>query len=473
MKKSLYRLVTDIIKADDTISIGELNLLDELCKYYDISEGDMIESTRITLSQAVDVLRGIPAGERTAVEKRVEAIPMSDGEGCSMKESVLVQAVRLAFRSPSARVISMPSTDLPISHTQIIYVENRSAGTANSVLGNDASFDEISGIVRLGGYEIIYIPRFAKHYSDYNDGEKIRRVLSVIAPAQTEEQTANTVAILQHLSTRYFYLNVLRDKLKIPLELGSPAWLIRLADDVVDGRDWANFLCIDVERDVKAQLREFISEVNSRMHEYSIMVNVKRDFRKDFMYTGFYKAILDVLTVKEVNRWGICFRLYGDGAEAFCDPENSKKTVLTIRKGNVEFPVHVSARDAAYYCLLLCASISEEEIVNFNDMSSFRRIQERYELIYQHLSRRSVDGGTDYRRCPDVTAPQTRIPMRSRLCSAIKASRLTEQSLYLPHDRRRGEVYVPLESERIQVMDHCGNVCTFKESVLYRDYYSI
>lgn len=472
MKVSLYRLICDTIKADEFISVEELNLLDKFCKHYGISRKDMIESTEMTLSEAIERLRKLDSSTKSAMLNDISAIPMSDGDGCSQEESMLLQTFSMAFKGEGAKVISMPSTDLPIGMTQIIYVEHKAGGHANTVLDNDSAFEDLYGTVRLGGFELIYIPRFAKHYSEYTDKEDIGRVLSIIAPDQTEEQATNTIAILQHLTTRYFYSSILMGKLQMPLEIEKPIWLIRIADDVVDGKNYANFLCIDVQKDVRGQLKQFVTAVNARMHEYGIIVNAKRDFRNDFMYSGFYKTILDVLTIKDVDRWGIRFRLYGDGADAFCDPLSGKKTVLTIWKGNEEYPIAVSARDAAFYVLLLCASISPEGSVDFYDMKAFGSIQAKYENLYQRLSRRSTDGDSEFKRCPDVTASQTRIPMRSRLSTAIKASPLTEQALYLPQQLGKGKLHVPLEPERIQVMDSSGSIRSLRDSVLYKEYFA-
>ena len=138
---------------------------------------------------------------------------------------------------------------------------------------------------------------------------------------------------------------------------------------------------------------------------------------------------------------------------------------------NQEYPLLISGRDAAFYVLLLCASAVGEGGIDFNDMGAFRKIMSQYEKIYQKLSRRSIDGTSEYQRCPDVTAAQTRIPMKSRLITAIKSSRLTEQSLYMPQDQGRGMLYVPVEPEKVKVITMRG-MTSLKESELYQEYQS-
>jgi hypothetical protein len=200
-------------------------------------------------------------------------------------------------------------------------------------------------------------------------------------------------------------------------------------------------------------------------------VNDRRDSNKDFFYGGFYKSMLDVMAIKEVDRWELRIRTYGDGTEQFKDPETGKKTTISIWKNGEEYPLMISGRDAAFYVLLLCASAAGEGGIDFNNMRAFSKIMSQYEKIYQKLSRRSIDGTSQHQRCPDVTAAQTRIPMKSRLITAIKSSRLTEQSLYMPQEHERGTLYVPVEPEKVTVITMRG-VTPLKESALYQEYLS-
>ena len=89
------------------------------------------------------------------------------------------------------------------------------------------------------------------------------------------------------------------------------------------------------------------------------------------------------------------------------------------------------------------------------------------------MSRRSIDGFTEYQKCPDVTSAQTRTPMKSRLTSAIRKSRLTEQSLYIPQEKSRGVMSVPIEPERIRVISVVSGAVLLNESDIYEEYLAI
>ena len=472
LKCALYRLITDLIKADNIIAVDELDFLDRFCQEYGITEGDKLRGYQITMADAFNYLGGLPAAEKEGMLEKMRVSTESDGDECSRTESLLIQTALSIFAEKGAKVVSMPSSHLPIHGSQILYLENSDKGLANVVLGKDESFEELNNIARMGGFEIIYIPRIAKHYADYKNKNDIRRVISLVSPVHNSDQIDNTIRILQHMSTQYFYLNILRNKLGLPLEVRKPVWFIRIIDNVVDGEDYANFLCLDVKHNVKAQLRDFVRGVNSRMHEYNIMINERKDSDTDFLYSGFYKSILDVMAIKKVDRWELRIRTYGDGTNLFRDPETGKKTAVTIWKDGQEYPVFVSGRDAAFYTLLLCSSLSKDGGIDFNDRRIDGQVERRYEEIYQLLSRRSINGSTEFQKCPDVTAAQTRIPMKSRLTTAIRSSRLTEQSLYIPQEREKGVLYVPVEPEMVKVISVRGTEA-LADSSLYKLYRSI
>lgn len=472
LKSSLYRIITDLIKADNIIAIDELDFLDKFCKKYRISEKDKLNGYQTTLADAFSLLSTLSSGEKERLLEEMKISTASDGDECSFTESLFIQATLFAFNDKTAFVVSMPAASLPLQSAQIVYLENADRGAANAVLGKDEPFEDIDNIARIGGFELIYIPRIAKHYSDYRNTYDLERVFSLVSPTRSKEQVDATIRALQHMTTRYFYLNVLKDKLQMPLDIHKPVWMVRIINDVVDGNDFANFLCFGVKKDVKKQIRDFVSEVNSRMHEYPVMANDRRDTDKDFLYSGFYKSILDVMSIKKVDRWELRIRTYGDGTEPFKDPETGKKTVMSIFKDGREFPLFVSGRDAAFYTLLICASASAEGAVDFSSWEAGNRIERRYEYLYQRLSRRSIDGATEHQKCPDVTAQETRIPMKCRLINAIKNSKLTEQSMYMPQDKEKGVMYVPVEPDKVTVISTTGAV-KLLDSPLYKDYLKI
>ena len=56
IRKSIFRVLSDLIKSDNIITIDEIDCLDEVCKKFGITEQDREESYKISLSSAVATL---------------------------------------------------------------------------------------------------------------------------------------------------------------------------------------------------------------------------------------------------------------------------------------------------------------------------------------------------------------------------------------------------------------------------------
>lgn len=474
LKSAIYRVMTDLVKADNIINLEELEFLDQLYSEYGITEGDILNGYQISLGDALSFLATQPETLKSSILSKMTASAGSDGDKCSRTESVLFEAVRCIFKEKGCQMISIPTRSIPVDMSYILYIEDKGKGLVNSVLSKEEQFNDINNIAMMGGFEIIYIPRIARHYHDCRNVNDLKRVITLVSPPHTDKELDDKIRSLQHMTTQYFYQNILKGKMGIPVTITNPSWLLRTAGSVVNGTDYTNFLVMEVKKDAKAQIQELVNNINSRMHEYPIVVNTRHDSEADFMYGGFYKAILDVMSIKKVDRWSVCFRTYGDGTDQFKDTESGKKTTVTVIRDDEEYPVYVSGRDAAFYLMLILASATGEGSVDFEDRRQEGINQRRYEFLYQRLSRRSVDGDTDHKKCPDVTAPRTRIPMKSRLISAIKDSNLTEKSLYMPQEKGRNNLYVPVDPSRVIIESPRGRkALTDIGCILLSDYKGI
>ena len=284
-----------------------------------------------------------------------------------------------------ARVVSMEFKNRPLTTTQLLYIEDRKSIPGRSVLDSETGYKELRQIVKMGGLELIYIPKVAQHFRSYakSHGGKhddLKRVLKLVSPQSNDSDLENTIAAIQGMNSRNFYDFVLRQKLEINITIKEPTWILRLPDSVVSGTGYANFLCIAVQDDIKTQLQGFVDRLNSRLNAYSIIVNDGRGKENNFLYNGFYKALLDVMSVKKIDKWDLHIRLYGDGAELYryrIGDGKESKCLMTIKQDNNEFPIPLSGREVAYYLLLICESIANGG-VDFHDAAKADMLQQRY-----------------------------------------------------------------------------------------------
>lgn len=476
VRQSIFRVLSDLIKSDNIITLDELNGLDEACAKFSITQADKEEAYQMTLGTAMSTIAHQSESMRRKVLEAMHDIALKDNE-CCREEALLIAAMDYICSDPSARMVSMEFKNRPLLRTQLLYVENRKTIPAHVDLENDKKFEEMSRIVKLGGLELVYIPRVAKHFQSYGtkEGEKgfldLKRVLQLVSPQSSDSDITNAIFSLQGMNSKFFYNHILYGKLEMNLNIDNPAWVIRMPDSVVGFVGYANFFCFDVKDDIRGQLTEFVNKLNRHQTSYTITVNDGADKNETFRYNGFYKALLDVMSVRKTDKWDLHIRLYGDGGVKqfeYTDEKTGtrKKCVMTARRGLDEYPIPLSGRDVAFYLLLLCASASGDKGIDFRNPELERITEHRYSDIYEMVSTRQADR-------PLVWIPESRIPMRSRVTSAINDSVIAKhsslQSIYLPEDVVRGFLHVQIEPERIFVDSKNGSK-PLLESELYRRY---
>lgn len=483
VRQSIYRVLSDLVKSDNIITVDELDALDEICEKKSITQHDKEEGYRMTLGDALSALA--PQGEHTrnALIKAMEDIALKDGE-CCRQESLLITAAEYICRyagaeASGAHVVSIEFKNRPLLTTQLLYVENRKSVSAKATL--DTAFEEVAQIVKMGGMDLIYIPRIAQRFREYefSDGyirdpkkrEDLKRMLRLVSPLSSDGDLENTITAIQGMNSRNFYSIVLNGKLEMGLNIEEPCWMLRLPDSVVGGKGYANFFCMNVEKDIREQLRRFVERINSRQNAYDITVNDGRGKKGHFSYNGFYKSLLDVMSVRKVDKWDLHIRLYGEGVRPFeyedAASGKRKKCVATIKRGFDEYPLPLTGRDLAFYLLLLCASSSPEKGVDFKN-GSRQRTEARYAAIYERVSRREKDR-------PIVWDALARVPMRCRVAKIINESEVaknsTLQALYLPEEANKkgsGILRVGLEPDRV-IIESINGTATLTESNLYRN----
>lgn len=446
---SIFRILSDLIKSDNIITIDELDALEEACKLFNIDGICRKESDGITLAEAASIIRVKSEKAKSQLIQTMKTIALKDGE-CCRAESQLITAIEMVCNNPDSEIISLKLSNRPLLTTQLLYLEDKETTPAKAKL--DTHFYELSQITKMGGLELIYIPKVAKHFRDYDRDDKkrndLKQLLRLISPSSYDSDIENCIAAIQGMNTQFFFRTVLNDKLGMNLNINSPSWIIRLPDSSVLGEGYANYLRFNVQKDIREQLINFTEKLNEKQGAYSIIINDGRDKENNFHYNGFYKVLLDVMSIKRIEKWDLHIRLYGDGAPLYKYEENGKfkKCSMTIKKGSEEHPIPITGRDIAFYVMLLCATVANGKGINFHDKKMKALIQKIYEDIYERVSIRDSDK-------VNVWEPQYRIPMKSRIKKAITNSHIAKlsslQHLYMPVETDNGCMQIPVEPERV------------------------
>lgn len=470
LRKSVYRIFSDLVKQDNLITVDEIEYLDKVCRAYGISDADKVGGHMMTLANAVSTLQGEDMAVKTDMMRKMEECAMKDNE-CCRNEALLLTAFKyccLTGRERRSYVCSFPAANTAINESQLIYLENEEdSDWVTSLMSDGEQYSDICAICRLGGFDFIYIPKVAEHFRDFKDKEIVKEIISLVSPTLRKSEINAVIQVICGMSTTYFYRQVLRDKLQLPIWIDRPIWMFKIGNSIVGGLDYANFLCVEVADSVKAQLRTLMNEITSRQNSYHFVINKLGIKEKCFEYEGFYRALLDMMVIKKVAAPDLIIHTVGNELKT----ADGKKVVLsgTDSDGN-RFPIIMERREAAFYVLLLCAcakggrGIEMAFAHNGKDGQILKNHAVRkpqYEAVYGELS--------NWASIPDITSAKILRPVRSYIAKSIKQTpELSPQALYLPIERN-GYLTLSLETDHIKVVEN-GKEKSFLESDLFQTY---
>ena len=460
LRKSVYRVISDLVKSDGAISIDELDLMGSIEASYGITLEDKHGGYAMTLADAAEHIAGQKPQVGEKLISTLERCALKDGE-CCRGESMLISAIETVCDG-KGKILSLPLHNRPILSSQILYVDPTYNPKRNEL---DKRYDEIRTIAEIAGFDLIYIPQVAATFRKYKGTGELKRLLHLINPVLDDTALTHKATSLQDMDSRFFYIQVLNGRLQMNLDLDKPTWLIRLHNNVVNGTDYANYFCYDVDVDnISYQLSEYIRRLNSRMNSYSVVVNRHSDMTPAFPYDGFHKALLDVMAADKMQPWEIKVYVRGGMSSVADRSGNGKKFSVSIHKGDKSYPVLINGREAAFYLLALCASAGPEGGINLEyDRERTQLIQTMYDACYKMVSNR--DSHT-----PDITASSTFRPVKTRVLQQLMNCGIKgDLHLFKPTKKGNHIYYIPLPSEYVKIVSSEGETL-LKDSSIFKTY---
>ena len=470
LRKSIYRIFSDLVKQDNLITIEEIQYLDAVCHDYDINDAEKVGGHMMTLADAMSTLQGEAIEIRKDVLKRMAECAIKDNE-CCRDESLLLTAFKYCCVADQGRrsyVRSFPAANIYINDSQLIYLENESSSDLiSSLMSDDEQYSDLCDICRLGGFDYIYIPKVAEHFRSFKDRDILKDIISLVSPSLKKNEINSIIQVICGMSTTYFYKKVLRDRLQLPIRIDRPIWMFKVGNSVVGGQDYANFLCVEVADSAKTQLRDLMNEIMSRQSSYHLVINKIGNEDKSFEYDGFYRTLLDMMAIKKVTAPDIVIHTVGNEMLT----EDGKKVILSgiDSDGNV-FPIVMDRREASLYVLLLCACAKGGRGIEMSFIYNKKGEQilknhtvrkSQYDAIYNELS--------NWASIPDITSMKILRPARSYISKSIKnAPGLSPQALYIPIERN-GYLMLSIEADHIKVLEGAKEK-KLLESDLYASY---
>ena len=478
LKSAISRIMSDLVKLDSLITADELRFLDQVHEKYDVTNQDRKMGFYMPLEEAFSILASQPEKFRRDFFQQMKDCSVADGL-CSRPEALLLMAFSCACGlngSGKGRVYSFEAKGIPLHRDQLIYISKEDRND-RTLLANDDVYEDINNIAKLSGFELVYVPRIARHFNTYDNTEILGKVLTLVRPT-LDRSVDELIRQLRGMTPYKFYTAILERRMKLSFQVDSPCWLLKLGNSQVGGVEYANFLLMEIDcDDMKRQLKAFMAEFLKMQPEHMVTVSSVEMDANNFRYGGFIKSILDMISLGTEERWDIVVRL--KGCRSFIDGDgNEQKASISIRRGEEEWPLIGPDRDAAFYTLILCYTAENPEGVRLTkDLPEKGEEQRRYETIYGLMSAKEA------KDCPIIWPSTSRRPVISRVNLAVNPEgkkgegKLLEGSQYLTER----ELYeISKSQDRFYVVLNPSNVIVrsrtsikeieqpLKESALYK-----
>ncbi len=415
-KVAIARIFSDLIKADRIIDAGEMECWRRICGKYSIDNDARREAIDIPLARALELLcTAEMSGLKEDFMANCRSMAVSDGF-CAHSEALLMAALATVLDDAwplYGKVFSIPRTDFNIDIGTVLYIENEYHSATNEAIRN--GYRSIFKELQLAGFHFVYIPEIINHYST-TDPALLKDILSFLSPSMSNEALDHVYSALMGMTTGGFCKDLLCNKCGMTeLRSVSPSLLIKIGDSFVGENQYADYLCIDIGKDVVGTVRAFVDCFCGMLSGDVAVVSASGDRDGRFYFHGFYKQLLDIFLMRRNIRSVVHINPYRE--EILFPGIDAKAT-------------GVHRREKALYALLLCqgsegvdfsAPASADALGSYN--LRMQKIQRRYEAIYEMF-------GGEKGAAPDLGLPEIRRP----IFSCLKRSLRNLKGLYNPQD---------------------------------------
>lgn len=297
-KKSIFKIVIELVKADNQIHRNEVALLDDLQSKFQLSQEELDATHYISLQGAVNSLRELSSGVKKEILSVFEEIVRIDND-VDFGENLMLSALKLVLQDESSfwsGIISVPGVDADVTNRQIVYLEEDYSPVVHEVFDDENDFLLISKALGDIGFQLFNLSnvkddlaqRWGVNESVDSKYDLLRRSVGYLVPSGDKEKIKNLSSILEVLDAKTFYKIVLSRYKITPDRIPSKSFLFLKVRDcyVLDDDDvlrkTVDFLYLDISKDVKKRILSFVSIFDVKVYQLS--------------YEGYYKILFDYLS---------------------------------------------------------------------------------------------------------------------------------------------------------------------------------
>ena len=429
-RQGIYRIIYDIIKADSIIVRREIDAIKLLCDKYGITPKHRMVSMNLSLAEAVKEVQSLTIGQVEELRKDISQIILAD-ETCQREEALLLFAIMKAIDG-KCEVVSVPWGEIMMDNSQLLFIEEGYDEEINTYI--ESHYNTIVNTCKVGGFDFVYIPRLTKVFASQS---MVSDLFFYFSPTSTIEEAKCIADNLCNVTTSMVYRELLVGKMGFHVDVANPSLLFRVSFSVVNGQRMANYVLINTDSDMIAQLEGIVSELQKLQSDNTLTLTnicVRQD---TFIYNGFYRTLFDLLTYRK-----------GANCELAVSPY-SRKNVLSIRttttESDTEQPFDLGPKESAFYVFLIKET---QEYGGFriamqtkDDLTYLAEAQKRFEKTYFSLCNRDT--------APDITDAGIRRPMLSKIRKAIENNDIiVQRMMFMPEVSRDKIIKVYLTSIR-------------------------
>lgn len=434
-RQGIYRIVYDMVKADYLITQDEIDYMENMCSEYGITAEIREAALMMSLSEAVNEVKTMTPRQSKHLMDELMVLVQTDGT-CYREEALLLMTLRLCMdEGARTEIYSVDPRKIMLDRNQVLYVENGYDEDANCHVAEH--YNHIVNAMRIGGFEFVYLPKMVEQLAEA--GPKLMHsVVTHLTSPRSKEETDAIVASMMSLTTERMYREMLLGKLELDLEIAEPSLMMRVGFSEVNGSLMANFIVIHLDEDITDQVDSLTEDFLALQKSPTLTIRNTSISPNAFVYTGFYKTLFDLITHRKGVRCDL--NVY---------PYNHKNVLSITRRsteGETEDPLAIGPKESAFYVFLIQETI---EYGGFNvacnsalDIKYMDAAQKRFEKVYFELCNRDT--------APDITIPEIRRPMLSKIKKAIENHpTLVQRMMFVPEVSKSKVIRVHVEKNHL------------------------
>lgn len=308
-KTALAKVLSDLVQCDGIVNQGEIDFLQRVYSLFNITLTSRKKATNISLSDAVDILKGLGNPEKTAILKMFQSLSLSD-DSLDPTESLLITSLILSIgielpetQDLNATFVSIPDLSFD-TRNAVLYVEPTYDKKTNASINRD--YDAICQLLRRSQREFFFLPKVVNELK--NKKKTFRNALSYIEPTLTEEQLDHIDTQLPQLDSVFLSKEIFLNYLNANgLKISKPSFFLKIGN--MKPGVYQDFLILETGSHPLQTLERFV-QLNANIMKINPTIgNAKEEalikklalkpatkHKKDELdYTGFHKIILDIL----------------------------------------------------------------------------------------------------------------------------------------------------------------------------------